>query len=411
MLGIASSTSESNHDPQYYIRLDGTSNGIETNFPMHGTPIDFSASAWVNMASGNTRLPFQWANNGYGITGFSGDQTLFMYNSHSVSFCAFPTDWDDGNWHFLSIYLDKTNLSNVHIYFDGAEVGQTIISNNAAVREQDTATQFFKINDAYKGEIGFTGIHSGEITLAQHTELYNRGRNYDWRFNSGDYNISSNLLNFYMMGQGKGDGITTTENDYSGNPQVIGIIQDQIRPYAPNLDYTNLVHNGTFATSTDLGDIGSGCEPNIVNSNAGGDPDSVIQYDSGALQFDRNSMTDVLGVIFKDASGEDIMPQPNLMYRVKFEITQASTAMGFLAPERVSGTGSQLDEGGGTRQMNSLTTGERAMHWINRGTEVGIWTSISMPTNFEVSIDNVEIALVNNGHCARIYGGTTIASV
>ena len=408
MLSISSSASESNHDQQYYVKLDGSANSIQTNYPIRGvTQTSFSASAWVSFdATSGNRGPFKLGSNCRMLMGVSGDTGMLTFNSGTVSFVAFPSTWDNGDFHFMSIYFDKDNITNVHIFFDGSELSQTIISNNGAAR--DDGFNFFEINDTFNGKIGFTGIHSGEITLAQHTELYNRGRNYDWRFNSGDYNIASNLEGFWMMGQGKGD-ITTSEVNQEGQTaKTIGVIQDQTDISAPNLDYTNILHNGTFATSTTLGQTGSGCVLEITSTNAGGDANSQILYNNGGLQFDRNSQNDVTGVVFKDASGNNIM-SANLMYRIKYNVTQACTSIASLAVERLSGSG-QADEGGQRTLMDMQSTGVKEYHYINRSAEMGIWSGVGVPGAYEFTIDDVEVAIVNNGKCARIIGGTTIKS-
>tara|TARA_R100001463_G_scaffold74470_2_gene128436 strand:+ start:562 stop:1788 length:1227 start_codon:yes stop_codon:yes gene_type:complete len=407
MLSISSSASESNHDQQYYVKLDGSANGIQTNFPLHGTQVNFSASAWVTFDASTNRGPFVTGDDGCMIMGFSGDNGALLYNSGSIAFLSFPSTWDNGDFHFMSVYFDKDNITNVHVFFDGSEISKTVISNNGAVRDDDV--NHLEISSGMNGKIGFTGVHSGEITLAQHTELYNRGRNYDWRFNSGNYNIASNLQGFWMMGQGKGDTTTSETNSEGQAAKVIGVIQDQTDISAPNLNYTNLVHNGTFATGTTLGQTGSGYVIEVVSSNAGGDDDSAMLYDNGGLKFDKNSQTDVTGVIFKDASGNNIMPGANLMYRIKYDITQVATGISSLAPERFTGHG-QADEGGQATLMDSTSTGTKIHHYINRGTELGIWTSVGVPGVYEVSIDNVEVAIVNNGKCAKIFGGTTIKS-
>ena len=423
MLSISSSVSDSKHDPQYCIQLDGSSNGIETNYPIHGTQVNFSTSAWIAFTNPGGQIgPFYLGANCYfGTMGISGDICLFAYNSGALSMLTLPSDWDDGNWHFISLYWDKDNITNTHIYWDGAEISQSVITNNGAGRGNIEADNFLQLGSkGMVGKFGFSGVHSGEITLAQHTELYNRGRNYDWRFNSGNYNIASNLQGFWMMGQGIGDVLWSgiTQGDDAGNSisgtgfgsgLEVGIIQDQTDISAPNLNYTNLVHNSTFATSTTAGNTGSGFVFDINSSEAGGDPVSAVAYSGGGLEYDRNSTSDLVGVLFKDGSGNNIMPGANLMYRIKYDVISAGGGTVYVVPMRPAGH-SQAEQGGGFRLMQANATGtDLSAYWINRGTETGLWLNYS-GGSANVTVDNVEIAIVNNGKCARLWGGVTVKS-
>tara|TARA_R100001443_G_scaffold9125_1_gene18720 strand:+ start:410 stop:1630 length:1221 start_codon:yes stop_codon:yes gene_type:complete len=153
--------------------------------------------SYIGQQSTNTRIYFLYAVSG---------ETGFAVNSGNVT--SLNNGSLNGSWINIVMVRDGAGGSKrFEYYLNGSGVGDTASINNT---DLSPINANFYINN-YNGtrtasySVDETSIWNVALTDAQVAAIYNSGKPIDLSSNLGDYTASSNLQNWWRMGDGKHD--------------------------------------------------------------------------------------------------------------------------------------------------------------------------------------------------------------
>jgi hypothetical protein len=409
MLGFGNSLvrTDGAHEQRYSIGLDGVNDYIETNFPIDEGR-NCTMSVWAIANDGGPNRLFGLSTHLFLNAGGVGDDRLFTsYNAGTFFSATLPSTWDDGNWHHYVFYFDKDDADDCKIWFDGSP-----ITNTSLINDSGSPTAFWdnliigsgtrdSVSHSWNGSIGDFGAWNAELTNTQVAGIYNAGRHHNLNIDIGDYNQSSTLEYYLMMGNGIGDMMHELDTDFTLT-YASGLLKNQVGTPSGLGFGDELLINGEFDTGTAIGVNGSGWVSVFVDQTAS-DDDSTVEYDGGGLTITREHGSDEIGIIAKTAGGANILSAANKTYRIEHTILAKThfASLSIFAALTEDGTkyGDLYQYVGGPYVT---------YHIIPSSTTFGVY-HVGLTGTFPSiqTIDNMSLKIVGNGDYSIIRNGGT----
>lgn len=197
----------------YSVTLDGTNDYVNYGLlsALNSTSA-FTISAWVKTSTSGRMV-------------FSGSTTDRMsLNATGVNFRVGGTsanigtgNYDDGNWHQITAVY---NAGTVTIYADGSSTADGS-SSSYPTSTSSSAYNTFRIGQVanayyFNGEIDEFAVWSSALSSSEIPDIQSSNAPIDLRSDNGNYTSSSNLINYWRMGDNDG-GSGTTVTDIAGS--------------------------------------------------------------------------------------------------------------------------------------------------------------------------------------------------
>lgn len=197
----------------YSVSLDGTNDYVDYGLlSALNSTATFTISAWVKTSTSGRMV-------------FSGSSTDRMsLNATGVQFRVGGTNanigsgnYDDGNWHQITAVY---NAGTVTIYADGSSTADGS-SSSYPTSTSSGAYNSFRIGQVanayyFNGEIDEFAVWSSALSSSEIPDIQSSNAPIDLRSDNGNYTSSSNLINYWRMGDNDG-GSGTTVTDIAGS--------------------------------------------------------------------------------------------------------------------------------------------------------------------------------------------------
>ena len=197
----------------YSVTLDGTNDYVNYGtFSALNSTASFTISAWIKTST-SSRMVFS-----------GGSNDRMSLNATGVQFRVGGTfanigsgNYDDGNWHQITAVY---NAGTVTIYADGNSTADGS-SSSYPTSTSSSAYNSFRIGQVanayyFNGEIDEFAVWSSALSSSEIPDIQSSNAPIDLRSDNGNYTSSSNLINYWRMGDNDG-GSGTTVTDLVGS--------------------------------------------------------------------------------------------------------------------------------------------------------------------------------------------------
>ena len=214
----------------YSIAFDATD-----DFMVSGSNVSYDEGSFITWAkhTGTSNQIFWHVAGSYYLYRYSTDELRFrhpMTGSTNVT-----ANINDGNWHCIVGTAEggSGSSSTVKIYVDGSlVVTDTDTRTYTAPDDVITFGAWPNPSLVLNGSLDEVGFWSSVLSASEVTELYNSGTPIDLSSDAGDYSSSSNLLNWWRMGDGD-TYPTIQDNEGSNNLTMTNMSSGDIEAEVP----------------------------------------------------------------------------------------------------------------------------------------------------------------------------------
>ena len=197
----------------YSVSLDGTNDYVDYGVLGGLNSVSaFTISTWIKTSTAN-RMVFSGTSSNRMSILTAGVQVLLGGTTANIG----STDYDDGNWHQITLVF---NSGTVTIYSDGSSIADGS-SSSFASSTQSSAFNTFRIGQVvnlyyFNGQIDEFAVWSSALSSSEIPDIQASNAPIDLRSDNGNYTSSSNLINYWRMGDSDG-GSGTTVTDLVGS--------------------------------------------------------------------------------------------------------------------------------------------------------------------------------------------------
>jgi hypothetical protein len=196
----------------YSVSLDGTNDYVDYGVLGALNSVSaFTISTWIKTSTAN-RMVFSGGTSNRMSLLAAGAQVILGGTTANIG----STDYDDGNWHQITLVY---NSGTVTIYSDGSSTANGS-SSIFASSTQSSAFNTFRIGQVanlyyFNGVIDEFAVWSSALSSSEIPDIQASSAPIDLRSDNGNYTSSSNLINYWRMGDNDG-GSGTTVTDLVG---------------------------------------------------------------------------------------------------------------------------------------------------------------------------------------------------
>lgn len=300
MLGLGSSLTSGVPESKYSAVFDGTSDyiNLDSLASLLSDHMAFSLSIWFKGSSNDSvgnhqNILFSAHQGNYtnvfriglDAAGAGGDQGIFYSDTVTGDHGGIGgVDLDDGAWHNVivtrpagagnqqaKIYIDGGSAITTNL--DDCDPSWTNVDLVSIGQEYDGAAPS-GVSDLYEGKIDEVGFWNVELDDASRLKVYNLGKPFNLKVDSGGYDNSSDLIGYWRMGNGffddKANGIVHDQNNPGFGSEIV---TGNNATFGGANDWTDYSPSGTTGISTTGGAL------QVTLSGAGNGIDSGARID------------------------------------------------------------------------------------------------------------------------------------
>tara|TARA_R100000656_G_scaffold120009_1_gene94100 strand:+ start:1085 stop:1864 length:780 start_codon:yes stop_codon:yes gene_type:complete len=200
----------------YSVIMDGSNDEIVSD-----SNVDYDAgtfSLWFKSSTSSSTSLFQ--KDGLFRCLLFSTKVQLSHPMYSGSIITWGHNFTDGNWHHIVWTVTGSSGSSyeVLLYKDATQIGsKSGTANSYSVSSDQLSIGYADVWGSHwtEGTFDDVAVWSNALSAAEVTAIYNSGAPIDLETNSGDYASSSNLVNYWRMGDG--DTHPTITDQVGGN--------------------------------------------------------------------------------------------------------------------------------------------------------------------------------------------------